>query len=53
MQHNDTQLNDTKQNDKQHDDNRAAGIRHFCKETTDLSYHRCLIKTGAEKMNNI
>ncbi len=30
--------------------NRRARIRHQCKE---LSCHRCLIKTGVEKMNNI
>ncbi len=33
--------------------NRTAHIRHLCRKTTVLSYHRCLIKTGVEKMSNI
>ncbi len=28
---------------------RIAQIRHQCRKTTVLSYHRCLIKTGFEK----
>ncbi len=30
-----------------------AHIRHLCMKTTVLSYHRCLINTCVEKMNNI
>jgi len=33
--------------------NRTAHIRHQCKKTIVLSYHRCLINTGIVKMNNI
>jgi hypothetical protein len=33
--------------------NRTAHIRHQCRQTTVLSYHRYLINTGVEKMNNI
>jgi hypothetical protein len=33
--------------------NRTACIRHLCRKTIVLSYHRCLINIGAEKMNNI
>ncbi len=33
--------------------NRPMHIRHQCRETTVFSCHRCLINTGAEKMNNI
>jgi len=33
--------------------NRTGHIRHQCRTTTVLSCHRCLIKTGVEKMNNI
>ena len=32
---------------------KTAHIRHQCKKTAVLSYHRCLINTGFEKMNNI
>ncbi len=31
----------------------TAHIPHQCRKTTVLSCHRCLIKTGVEKMNNI
>jgi hypothetical protein len=33
--------------------NGTAHIRHQCWKTTVLSCHRCLIKMGVEKMNNI
>jgi len=33
--------------------NGTAHIRHQCRKTTVLSCHRCLIKTGVEKMNSI
>ncbi len=33
--------------------NRVAHIRHPCMKITVLSCHRCLIKTGVEKMKNI
>ncbi len=33
--------------------NRRAHMRYQCRKTTVLSSHRCLIKTGVEKMNNI
>ncbi len=33
--------------------NRRVDIIHQCRKTTVLSYHRCLINTGVEKMNNI
>jgi len=33
--------------------NRTAHIRYQCSKTTVLSYHRCLINTGVEKMSNI
>jgi hypothetical protein len=32
---------------------RIAHIRHKCRKTTVSSCHRCLIKTGVEKMNDI
>jgi len=31
-------------------ENRRARIRHQCRRTTVLSYHRCLINTGVEKI---
>ncbi len=31
----------------------TAHIRHQCRKTTVLSFHRCLIQTGVEKMNHI
>ncbi len=34
-------------------DNRTTHIRHQCRKTAVLSCHRFIIKTGAEKMNNI
>ncbi len=36
-----------------HPFNRTASIRHLFRKTTVLSYHGCLINTGAEKMSNI
>ncbi len=33
--------------------NRTARIRQQCSKTTILSYRRCLINTGVEKMNDI
>jgi hypothetical protein len=33
--------------------NGRAHIRHQCRKTIVLNYHRCLINTGVEKMNNI
>jgi hypothetical protein len=33
--------------------NRTACFRHQCRKTTVLSFHRCLIYTGVEKMKNI
>jgi hypothetical protein len=33
--------------------NRTSLIIHQCMKTNVLSCHRCLIKTGVEKMNNI
>ncbi len=35
------------------DCNRIVPIRHQWRKTTVLSRHRCLIKSGIEKMNNI
>ncbi len=32
---------------------RSTDIRHLCRKTTVLSCYRSLIKTGAEKMNNM
>ncbi len=32
---------------------RKVHIRHQCRKTTTLSYHRCLINTCIEKMNKI
>jgi hypothetical protein len=37
--------------DHKHQQYRTPQIRHQCKETTDLSCHRCLINTGVEKIN--
>jgi hypothetical protein len=34
-------------------DNMRACIRHQCMKTTFLSCHRCLLKTGIEKISNI
>jgi hypothetical protein len=33
--------------------NKTARMRHQCRKITVLSCHRCLIKTGVEKMNDI
>jgi hypothetical protein len=33
--------------------NRTTGIRHLCRKTSVLSYHRCAIDTGVEKMKKI
>ncbi len=33
--------------------NRIARIRNQCRKATVISCHRCLTKTGVEKMNNI
>ncbi len=33
--------------------NRTMHIRHQCRKTTVLGYHRCLINTGVEKKNSI
>ncbi len=33
--------------------NRTVHIRHWCKKTTVLNCHRCLVNTGVEKLNNI
>ncbi len=33
--------------------NRTTCNRHLCRKMTVLSYHRCLINTGVEKINNI
>ncbi len=35
------------------DANGRAHIRHLCRKTTALSCHRCLIKNGVEKINNV
>ncbi len=32
--------------------NGIVHIRHQCRKTTVLRFHRCLIKTGVEKLNN-
>ncbi len=37
----------------ENDKNRTAHIRHQCWKTIILCYHRCLINTAIEKMNNI
>ncbi len=33
--------------------NRRARIKHRCRKTADFSCHRCLMNTGAEKMDFI